>query len=36
MQNIDVETRIARKIFLWTVAYAIAFCIAVALIIGSD
>lgn len=32
----DVETAMARKIFLWTVSYAIAFGIAVILIIGSN
>ena len=36
MQRVDAETAIARKIFLWTLFYAIAFCVAVLLIMGSN
>ena len=32
MQRVDAETKIARTIYYWTVAYAIAFGIAVLLI----
>lgn len=36
MQRVDAETAMARKIFLWTVFYAVVFCFAVLLIMGGN
>jgi hypothetical protein len=33
MERIDTETALARKLFVWTALYAVAFGIAVALIL---
>ena len=36
MQHVDVETRIVRKIFFWTMVYAVAFGLAVLVILRDN
>lgn len=36
MDRADIETRLARTVFLWTVVYAIAFGIGVLLIMSEN
>jgi hypothetical protein len=36
MQKVELETAIARKIFLWTMFYAVAFCFAVIVIMRDN
>jgi hypothetical protein len=36
MERADVETRLARTVFVWTVVYAIAFGIGVLLIMSGN